>query len=127
MQKGIAEQLTIKDLTSSSLTEKIEQLLSNGKYKKNIVAASKVFRDQKDTPLHRGLWWIEWALRNPDATHFKSLGSDLNFFQIQSIDVVAFLMIVFVIIASVLVVLLGWLVKFLLRRKGDNSQKDKVD
>lgn len=127
MQKGIAEQLAIKDLTSSSLTAKIEQLLSNEKYKKNILAASKVFRDQKDTPLNIGLWWIEWVLRNPNASHFKSSGSDLNFVQIQSIDVIAFLAVALLVIVGVVVAVVGKILKEIIRRRGKKGQKNKLE
>ncbi len=126
MQKGIAEQLAIKDLTSASLTEKIGQLLSDGKYKRNILAASKVFKDQKDTPLERGLWWIEWALRNHNAVHFKSSSADLNFIQIQSIDVIALLSLVLVAMVLVVVVVLRKFVNLIIRIcKG--SHKTKVE
>lgn len=123
MKKGYAEQLAIKDLTSSSLTEKIKQLLSDDKYKKNILAASKVFRDQKETPLERGLWWVEWALRNPNAVHFKSSGTDLSFIQIQSIDVIAFLTLAVVMSAFILVAILTKLLKFIFCRKGNRKSK----
>lgn len=125
MKKGIAEQLAIKDLTSSALTEKLEQLLSDDKYKKNILATSTVFRDQMETPLERGLWWIEWTLRNPNAVHFKS--SDLNFIQIQSIDVIAFLTVVLVILLVVSIAVLVKFLKFILWRKCLDSQKSKVE
>lgn len=127
MQKGIAEQLEIKDLSSSSLTEKIEQLLSNEKYKNNIRIVSKAFRDQKDTPLERGLWWIEWALRNPNATHFKSSGADLNFVQIQSIDVIVFLTLVLISLTFFLVVVLKRLWRIILKTIGSENRKNKVD
>lgn len=127
MQKGIAEQLAIKDLTSTSLTEKIDQLLSDGKYRKNIVAASKVFRDQKDTPLELGLWWIEWALRNPNAVHFRSSGTDLSFFEIQSIDVIAFLTVALVVIAVIMLAVLRKLLKLVLCRIAKDSRKSKSD
>lgn len=127
MQKGIAEQLAIKDLTSSLLTEKIHQLLSDEKYKKNILAASKVFRDQPDTPLDRGIWWIEWTLRNPNAVHFKSSGADLNFIQIQSIDVIGFLTVVLAVIALGVAAISRKLLSLVLCRIRKIGQKNKSE
>lgn len=126
MKKGIAEEVTAKELSATKLTEKLRLLLSDQKYKNNAIAASKVFRDQKETPLERGLWWIEWALRNPDAVHFRSSASDFSFFEMQSIDVIAFLTVVLVIIVLAVVVLLRKLLKLILcRRSKVDSKKRK--
>lgn len=125
MKKGIAEEVAAKDLSAAKLTEKLRLLLSDPKYKNNVVAASKVFRDQKDTPLERGLWWIEWALRNPNAVHFKSSASDLNFFEIQSIDVIAFSTVAVVTIVFVIVAMLRKLLKRVFGRRSTVDSKRK--
>lgn len=126
MKKGVAEELLIKDLSSSTLTEKIRLLLSDTKYKNNMVAASNAFRDQKDSPLERGLWWIEWAMRNPDAVHFKSSGTNLSFVEIQSIDVIAFLTLILVVVTFVVLVIIRKLLRLILcpRRKDSKSKHE---
>lgn len=126
VKKGIAEQLLFADLSSSTLTEKLRLLLTNQKYKNNIAAASRAFRDQKDTPLERGLWWIEWAMRNPDAAHFKSPSKHLGFFGIHSMDVIAFLTIVLIVLTYGVLVLLRKIVRLIFCR-GENNSKRKLD
>lgn len=126
VKKGIAEQILFADLSSSTLTDKLRLLLSNPKYKNNIVAASKVYRDQKETPLERGLWWIEWALRNPNAAHFKSPSKHLGFFGIHSIDVIAFLTIVLLALTYGVLVLLRKIVKSVFCKGGSDSKR-KLD
>lgn len=124
MKNGIAEQLLIKELSSNALTEKIQLLLTDQKYKVSMIAASKAFRDQKDSPLERAIWWIEWAMRNPDAVHFKSSGSDLNFIQIESIDVIATLTLISAVAAFAFFVILRKLLKliFYTKRKDAKSK-----
>lgn len=68
--------------------------MSNPKYKKKIEVYSKAFRDQKETPLERAVWWIEWAMRQPAVNVFEGNGKNLNFLQIESVDVIASLTIV---------------------------------
>lgn len=91
MDKGIAEVLYIKDLTLDNICEKILLMMTNPKYKKKIQIFSNAFRDQKETPLQRAIWWIEWAMRNQIGNVFEGYGGDLNFLQIESVDVISFL------------------------------------
>lgn len=127
IQKGIAEQLIVADLTSSTLTEKLRLLLSDQKYKHNAVVASKAFRDQKDSPLERGLWWIEWVLRNPDAVHFKSSSNHLSSFEIHSMDVIAFLTLVFAALTYGIFVFLRRLLKLIFGFRSEDNLKRKVE
>ncbi len=98
MDKGIAEFLYFNDLNQENLYKKLHLMLTNPKYGENIKITSNAFKDQKETPLERAIWWIEWAIRNPNVTHFKGNGQHLNFLQIESIDVYAFLTVIVTII-----------------------------
>ena len=106
VDKNIALKLLWSDLTENGLYEAITELLKNPIYKENAVKASVAFRDQKESPLERAIWWIEWALRNPNPKYFNGSGKEMNYLQLQSIDVVSFL------IGIILIVL--WLVKMVL-------------
>ena len=50
---------------------------------------SKIFRDQKEHPLERAIWWVEWVLRNPDNMILQSNAVHLNWFVKYSLDVIA--------------------------------------
>lgn len=122
LKKGISEELVVADLSTSTLTDKLKLLLLNGKYRTNAAAVSKVFRDQKETPLERALWWIEWAMRNPNATHHKNSAMNLNFFEIHSIDVIAFLTVVSAVLAYTMFAILRKFIRLILCR-GDNTKR----
>lgn len=92
-----------------------------------MIAASRAFRDQKETPLERALWWIEWAMRNPNPVHFESPATELNFIHIQSIDVIAFLTLISVMIIFALFIILRKLLKFILHRTCQERSKSKHD
>jgi len=89
VEKGLANVLYVKELSTENLYTKLKNLLTKSQYREQIKLASAAFRDQKETPLERAMWWIDWVIRNPNANHFK--GPDLNFIQLESIDVIAFL------------------------------------
>ena len=62
-------------------------------------------KDQKEPPLERTLYWIEYVIRHNGASHLRSAALDLNWFQYHLIDVHALLItIVTVILISVIVI-----------------------
>lgn len=91
------------DLTRDHLYGKIKQILETPSYAKSMTEVSALFRDQKETPLERAIWYIEWTLRHPNATHLQSVGNEFTFVQLQSIDVLA------TIFTGVLFI--GWMLK----------------
>lgn len=84
----MGERVLWKDLTADHLYNQILKIIETPKYRETAKITSKLFRDQKETPMERALWWIDWILRNPNTNHIRSLGGDLNFFQLQSLDVI---------------------------------------
>lgn len=102
MRKGIAECILWRELSADNLYTHIKKILIDPSYAENIEIVSKVFRDQKETPLKRAIWWIEWSLRNPDAKHLVSVGSSFNFIQLQSIDVIAVVLVVILLVLCLL-------------------------
>ena len=67
---GIAEPIEFRTMTTEIVKEKLKLILENPKYAKNMAELSARFRDQKEKPLDRAIWWIEWVLRNPNAVDF---------------------------------------------------------
>lgn len=57
-------------MTTEIVTEKLKLVLEDPKYAKNMTELSIRFRDQKEKPLDRAIWWVEWVLRNPNAVEF---------------------------------------------------------
>lgn len=46
------------------------------------------FRDQKEKPLDRAIWWINWALRNPEPDHMTSPVLKLGFIRANCYDII---------------------------------------
>lgn len=105
VEKGIADRIAVKEITSESLLRKLNEMLSNPMYKENMKFVSQHFKDQKEPPLDRAIWWIEWMLRNPRSV-LVNRGQNLNFFQIQSIDVIAVLTVITLAVLYVLIFVL---------------------
>lgn len=93
---GISESLDFYSLTYNNTRETIRKVLENPNYSTNIQKLSKQVKDQKETPLERAIWWIEWILRNPNVNHMRSPVHKLGFFISNSFDIIAFEIAIFV-------------------------------
>lgn len=65
---------------------------------------SKLFRDQKEHPLERAIWWIEWVLRNPTGSAvLQSNAVNISWIAKYSFDVIVPLLMLVAISVHVLV------------------------
>lgn len=99
-------------MTEKEFKAKLYEILENPKYAANAKKLSKRFKDQKEKPLDRAVWWIEWALRNPDGDFMKSPVLNLGLIAGNAFDVIACLvLLLFLILISVL-----WLAQNIMKR-----------
>lgn len=98
---GIAEEIDFRTMTTQTVKEKLEAILGNPKYSENVRELSARFRDQKEKPLDRAVWWIEWVLRHPKAEEFlKSPVLRLGFIVGNSYDIIAVISVILLLISA---------------------------
>ncbi|EDV93630.1 UDP-glycosyltransferase UGT5 [Drosophila grimshawi] len=85
-QAGYGLVLNLWSMNATQLHDHIMELLSNISYTQAAKIKSKLYRDQKDTPLERAIWWTEYVLRHKGAPHLRSASRDLNLLQLHSLD-----------------------------------------
>lgn len=85
-QAGYGLGLNLWTLNATELHDVILELLTNEKYSQAAQLKSKLYKDQKDTPLERAIWWTEYVLRHKGAPHLRSASRDLNLFQLHGLD-----------------------------------------
>lgn len=85
-QAGYGLGLNLWNITATELQARIGELLHNAEFTQAAQLKSKLYRDQKDTPLERAIWWTEYVLRHQGAPHLRSASRDLSFVQLHSID-----------------------------------------
>lgn len=72
MRHGVAVRINFAELTAELVEQKVRQVLEDPAYQTNMDRRSQRFRDQPQSPLERAVWWVEYVLRDPDATHLQS-------------------------------------------------------
>ena len=93
----MALELNVRTVDKETLQRTISELLTNKKYTEAAQLRSRNFQDQKETPMERALWWVDYIVRNPDVSFLQNAKlKRQNYVVKHSIDVIAFLVVVLV-------------------------------
>lgn len=88
--KGFAEVLDLRTATAEEMVATIMQVAETPKYKENIAAASRLFRQQYHVPMEEAAFWLEHVMEYGGA-YMRSSGHDMPLYQFMLIDVIAFI------------------------------------
>lgn len=110
-QAGFGLTLNLWTMTAAELHDVIVELLSNESYTQAAQLKSKLYGDQKDTPLERAIWWTEYVLRHNGAPHLRSASRDLNLAQLHGLDTWGLLCAVASLIGLLLLLVLATLLR----------------
>lgn len=84
--------LRIEDLTANELKSKLLKVLTNPSYRNKMAIRSRLLRDQPKKPIKSScIWWMEYMLRNSDASHLRTLTIELGFIRSNCLDLCAIL------------------------------------
>lgn len=110
--RGVAKVLDIATVNKDIFLEALKEVLYEPHYREKMTALSNLQRDQPMKPLDRAMFWIEFVMRHKGAKHLRTESYKMSTIQYYSIDVVAFLL---AIILLVFIVFIS-AVKFLFRK-----------
>ncbi|XP_030064725.1 UDP-glucuronosyltransferase 1-6 isoform X2 [Microcaecilia unicolor] len=92
--RGAGVTLNILDMTSLDLSNALNAVINEPKYKKNIKRLSALHLDKPIHPLDLAVYWVEFVMRHKGASHLRPAAPNLDWFQYHSLDVVAFLLVI---------------------------------
>ncbi|XP_063913440.1 UDP-glycosyltransferase UGT5-like isoform X2 [Zophobas morio] len=96
VSNGYALVVPFDKLTESKLSNAINEVLNNPKYKNNAMKRSKIIKDRPVKPLDHAIYSIEYVIRHQGASHLRYSGMDLNWYQRNVLDVVGLVLITLV-------------------------------
>jgi glucuronosyltransferase len=79
--------LDYNNITESSVSYYLNELLNNPKYRKNAKEISDLYLDRMATAKETTIYWVEYVIRRNGANHMKSAAIDLSFIERHLIDV----------------------------------------
>ncbi|XP_008416196.1 UDP-glucuronosyltransferase 2A2-like isoform X5 [Poecilia reticulata] len=92
--KGAAVIQNLNFMTTESLRDAIKTVINDKSYKENVMRLSKIHHDRPMTPRDEAVFWIEFTMRNKGAKHLRVQAHELTWYQYHSLDVLAFLLII---------------------------------
>ncbi|XP_052461752.1 UDP-glucuronosyltransferase isoform X2 [Carassius gibelio] len=103
VSRGVAETLSIYDLTSEKLLVALRKVINDKSYKEKMTELSAIHRDRPIEPLDLAVFWTEFVMRHKGAAHLRSAAHELNWIQYHTLDVIGFLILILVTVIFVAV------------------------
>ncbi|KAJ8040420.1 UDP-glucuronosyltransferase 1-2 [Holothuria leucospilota] len=101
VERGIGLKIDVTQLSTALIQQRVETLIKDSKYKNTVKHLSTVFRDQPQSPRDRAAFMVEHVLRY-GSDHLRSPVHDLNFLQLNLLDVYAFLIFLIICLCFIL-------------------------
>lgn len=86
---GWGAQVVYTNLTETSLSWAINEVLYNPKYEKNTNEIASRLRDQPQPPMEKAIYWVEYVLRHDGAYYMQTSAQYLNFIEYHNLDIYA--------------------------------------
>ncbi|XP_047457473.1 UDP-glucuronosyltransferase-like [Mugil cephalus] len=96
VSRGVAEKLSIYEVTTETLLAALNKMIHDKSYKENAVELSQIHLDRPVEPVDLAVFWTEFVLRHKGASHLRVAAHNLNWIQYHSLDVIGFLVLIVV-------------------------------
>lgn len=79
--------MDFRDITSGSLFNAVNEMLTDNKYSNKAKEISAIFKDNPVDPMDTFVWWVEHVIKFRGAKYLKSHAIDMSFFTYLLLDV----------------------------------------
>ncbi|XP_050312231.1 UDP-glucosyltransferase 2-like [Anthonomus grandis grandis] len=121
VQLGYGVKLDKDNITQLSITEAVEEVLNNPRFKEKALEYSAIFKDVDMPNVDKAVWWTEYVIRHKAVRHFRDPTLDMPFWKKNLLDVVGFLLVLFGLIIGVL----SWICRCVSKRSIKVSKEKK--
>ncbi|XP_026200004.1 UDP-glucuronosyltransferase 2A1-like isoform X1 [Anabas testudineus] len=101
--RGVAKVLDIATVNRDNFLEALREVLYEPSYRDKMKKLSNLHRDQPMKPMDLAIFWIEFVMRHKGAPHLRTESYKMSKIQYYSIDVVAFLLTVVLLVFTVFI------------------------
>jgi glucuronosyltransferase len=84
---------------------------------------STMAKDRPEKPLDSAVWWAEYVLRHNGARHLRSAALDMTWYQYFLLDVVAAVLLFFLVASYLSYIIVRWLFHHLVARCSSTAKQ----
>lgn len=84
---GWGVQVKYTNLTETSFSWALNEVLTNPKYQNNVLKIANRLRDQPQTPMEKAIFYIEYIIRHDGAYFMQTSAQHLSFIEYNNLDV----------------------------------------
>ncbi|XP_063876156.1 UDP-glycosyltransferase UGT5-like isoform X1 [Scylla paramamosain] len=99
---GVGRVLMWQEVTADKIVDALNDIITNSKYKENVVSMSASLKDQLTTPQERAIFWTEYVIRHKGAPQLRCPGAQLSWVEFLLLDVVGFLLLFLMVVMLLL-------------------------
>ncbi|XP_051896185.1 UDP-glucuronosyltransferase 2C1-like [Pristis pectinata] len=119
--RGAAKVMNVATMHSTDLLQALNELINSTFYRDNMKKLSALHWDQPESPMERAVFWIEYVTRHKGAGHLRSECYRLPWYVYYCVDVMIFLLSVFLLVTVLVVVTLKKLCNIVRKKKQKNE------
>ncbi|NXA56353.1 UD11 glucuronosyltransferase, partial [Nothocercus julius] len=123
--RGAGVTLNILEMTSKDISDALNAVINDKKYKESIKRLSDLHLDRPIHPLDLAVYWVEFVMRHKGAPHLRPAAHELNWIQYHSLDVIAFLLAVVLLSLFISLKCCLFCCRRCFRKKGKTSRPTK--
>nr|XP_056712111.1 UDP-glucuronosyltransferase 1-6-like isoform X3 [Euleptes europaea] len=123
--RGAGVTLNVLEMTSKDLSDALKAVIYDKTYKENIMRLSALHLDRPIHPLDLAVHWVEFVMKHKGAPHLRPAAHDLNWIQYHSLDVIAFLLAVVLLVLFISLKCCLFCFRKCFCKKGRLSKKSK--
>ncbi|XP_053359523.1 UDP-glucuronosyltransferase 2B15-like isoform X1 [Clarias gariepinus] len=121
--KGIAEVLELTDINVDTFTESVKNILDKRKlYMEHICEISSLLHDTPIKPMDSVIFWLEFVMRHKGAAHLRTESYKMPWYAYHNVDILAFILGVFMILFLIFALSCKLLFKALQRKRKVKQQ-----
>ncbi|XP_037814383.1 UDP-glycosyltransferase UGT5-like isoform X3 [Lucilia sericata] len=122
VKSGFGLGLEYARFSEEAFRNAVVEVLENPSYTQNVQKFSELYRDRPMTPRQLVRYWVDYVIRHNGAKHMQSPAINMPWWQLYSVDVIAFLL---SIVFGVVAVLVGLCKLLCCRGKGAGKAAGK--